>query len=98
MVVCSSGRNPDFESGSPGSIPGMTFMIYISILAHIPERSKGRVSRSRASASWVRIPLCAVFLISGLVSKGDPFKIIQITCFIRRFLTKLNSDFYEKLS
>ena len=28
--------------------------------AGIPERSKGRVSRSRASASWVRIPLPAL--------------------------------------
>ena len=29
------------------------------MLARIPERSKGRVLRSRASASWVRIPLRA---------------------------------------
>ena len=34
MVVCSSGRNLDFESSSPGSSPGMT-LLKIALLQFI---------------------------------------------------------------
>ena len=62
-----------FQPIDPGSSPGMGTLKSSNsnssneILsnqkmiepAHIPERSKGPVSSTGASASWVRIPLCA---------------------------------------
>ena len=52
-----------FHPADPGSSPGYgtyrkdhLLRQSIHFSAGFPERSKGRVSRSRASASWVRIP------------------------------------------
>ena len=86
-------RIPDFESGCPGSNPGMTFLSWHIFPSGQRGESQDLVLRLRGFESHY-----VQFSYLGLVSKGDPFKIIQITCFIRRFLTKLHSDFYEKLS
>ena len=46
-------------------------------LASIPERSKGRDLRSRAIASWVRIPLDALYIWSsscGLMAMTRDFE------------------------
>jgi hypothetical protein len=46
----------------------------VNRLAGIPERSKGRVLRSRALASWVRIPLSALLNLLTATKKHFDLK------------------------
>ena len=46
----------------------------VNRLAGIPERSKGRVLRSRAYASWVRIPLSALLNLLTAIQKSFDLK------------------------